>query len=131
MREDLETNLFGAWRTTQALLPLLRRSDHPRIVNAPSGADAPGHGRRHSGLKVSKVSINAHAMFGTELGATASWSTRSVRAGWPPTWVAVAGGPSARAPWASSKQATLPDDGLTGGSFVTAAPWPGERTHVA
>jgi len=29
----LEINLFGPWRLTNALLPLLGRSDHPRIVN--------------------------------------------------------------------------------------------------
>ncbi len=34
----METNLFGAWRLTQALLPLLRRSGHGRIVNVSSGA---------------------------------------------------------------------------------------------
>jgi NAD(P)-dependent dehydrogenase (short-subunit alcohol dehydrogenase family) len=34
----METNLFGAWRLAQALLPLLRRSDHPRIINVSSGA---------------------------------------------------------------------------------------------
>jgi NAD(P)-dependent dehydrogenase (short-subunit alcohol dehydrogenase family) len=34
----LETNLFGAWRTSIAFLPLLRASEHPRIVNVSSGA---------------------------------------------------------------------------------------------
>ena len=34
----METNLYGGWRVTQALLPLLRRSSAPRIVNMSSGA---------------------------------------------------------------------------------------------
>jgi NAD(P)-dependent dehydrogenase (short-subunit alcohol dehydrogenase family) len=34
----IETNLFGAWRLTQAMLPLLRDSDDARIVNVSSGA---------------------------------------------------------------------------------------------
>jgi NAD(P)-dependent dehydrogenase (short-subunit alcohol dehydrogenase family) len=34
----LETNLFGAWRLTQAVLPLLRASADPRVVNVSSGA---------------------------------------------------------------------------------------------
>jgi NAD(P)-dependent dehydrogenase (short-subunit alcohol dehydrogenase family) len=34
----MKTTLFGAWRLTQSLLPLLRRSAHPRIVNVSSGA---------------------------------------------------------------------------------------------
>ena len=33
----LETNLFGAWRTSQALLPLLRRSRRARRKRSPSG----------------------------------------------------------------------------------------------
>jgi NAD(P)-dependent dehydrogenase (short-subunit alcohol dehydrogenase family) len=38
----LSTNLFGPWRTIQALLPLLRESPHPRIVNVSSGAGSHG-----------------------------------------------------------------------------------------
>ena len=38
VREAMETNVFGAWRTTQALLPLLRQSAHPRVVNVSSQA---------------------------------------------------------------------------------------------
>ena len=30
VREAAETNLYGAWRLTQVMLPLLRRSEHPR-----------------------------------------------------------------------------------------------------
>ena len=62
----LETNLFGAWRVTQALLSLLRRSDHARIVNVTSGAGS--HGEPQFGLHagpsavsygVSKAAFNA------------------------------------------------------------------------
>ena len=34
--EALDTNLFGAWRVTQVLLPLLRSSPRPRVVNVSS-----------------------------------------------------------------------------------------------
>ena len=34
----MQTNLYGAWRTIQELLPLLRQSDHARILNVASGA---------------------------------------------------------------------------------------------
>src|SRR5215210_3132816 len=44
----MEANLFGAWRTTQALLPLLRRSRRGRIVNVSSGAGS--HVDPHFGL---------------------------------------------------------------------------------
>ena len=32
VREAWETNVLGAWQTTLAFLPLLRRSGHPRVV---------------------------------------------------------------------------------------------------
>jgi NAD(P)-dependent dehydrogenase (short-subunit alcohol dehydrogenase family) len=37
MRTVVETNVFGVVRVTNALLPLLRESAHPRIVNMSSG----------------------------------------------------------------------------------------------
>jgi NAD(P)-dependent dehydrogenase (short-subunit alcohol dehydrogenase family) len=62
----MEANLFGAWRTTQALLPLLRRSRRGRIVNVSSGAGS--HFDARFGLAavaaatsyaVSKAALNA------------------------------------------------------------------------
>ena len=34
----MEVTLFGAWRMSQAFVPLLLRSDAPRLVNVSSGA---------------------------------------------------------------------------------------------
>ena len=42
VHEAYELNVFGAWRMTQAFMPLLRRSDHPRIVNVSSAAGSFG-----------------------------------------------------------------------------------------
>jgi NAD(P)-dependent dehydrogenase (short-subunit alcohol dehydrogenase family) len=38
LRETLETNVVGTLRVTQALLPLLRKSRAPRVINLSSGA---------------------------------------------------------------------------------------------
>lgn len=38
----LDNNLYGTWRVTQAMVPLLSRSAHPRIVNVSSGAGSFG-----------------------------------------------------------------------------------------
>ncbi len=38
LRETLETNLIGTFQLTQAMLPLLRSSSKPRIINVSSGA---------------------------------------------------------------------------------------------
>jgi NAD(P)-dependent dehydrogenase (short-subunit alcohol dehydrogenase family) len=45
---SMEVNLFGAWRLTNALLLLLQRSEHPRVVNVSSGAGS--HGDDQFGL---------------------------------------------------------------------------------
>jgi NAD(P)-dependent dehydrogenase (short-subunit alcohol dehydrogenase family) len=56
----VETNLFGAWRTTLAFLPLLSRSEHPRIVNVSSGAGSVTRmGAGPPGYQVSKAALNA------------------------------------------------------------------------
>lgn len=58
--EALDVNLFGTWRVTQALLPLLRSSPRPRIVNVSSEG---GSIERMSGgrpaYSVSKAAMNA------------------------------------------------------------------------
>jgi len=58
--EALDVNLFGAWRVVQALLPLLRSSPRPRIVNvsSESGSIALMSGGRPA-LSVSKAALNA------------------------------------------------------------------------
>ena len=58
--EALDVNLFGAWRASQALLPLLRSSPRPRIVNvsSESGSIALMHGGRPA-FSVSKAALNA------------------------------------------------------------------------
>jgi NAD(P)-dependent dehydrogenase (short-subunit alcohol dehydrogenase family) len=75
----LQVNLFGAWRLTQALLPLLRSSPHPRVVNVSSGAGShadPAFGltARHGAAAtygISKAALNAlTATFAAELSDT-------------------------------------------------------------
>jgi len=58
--EALDVNLFGSWRLIQALLPLLRSSPRPRIVNVSSeaGSIALMSGGRPA-FSVSKAALNA------------------------------------------------------------------------
>src|SRR3984957_8868715 len=58
--EALDVNLFGAWRVIQALLPLLRSSPRPRVVNVSSegGSIALMSGGRPA-YSVSKSALNA------------------------------------------------------------------------
>jgi NAD(P)-dependent dehydrogenase (short-subunit alcohol dehydrogenase family) len=60
VREALETNLLGAWRTTLALLPLLRAGGHGRIVNVSSQSGSlTGMGGGTPAYGVSKAALNA------------------------------------------------------------------------
>jgi NAD(P)-dependent dehydrogenase (short-subunit alcohol dehydrogenase family) len=60
VREALETNVLGAWQTTLAFLPLLRRSAHPRIVMVSSeGGSLASMGGGTPAYGVSKAALNA------------------------------------------------------------------------
>lgn len=58
--EAIDVNLFGSWRVIQALLPLLRSSPQPRIVNV-SSEDASIAAMTGGGpaLSISKAGLNA------------------------------------------------------------------------
>lgn len=65
----MDTNLFGVWRVTQAMIPLLKKSKDPRIINLSSGLGSlyslTGY---YPGYSISKASLNALTlMFAKEL----------------------------------------------------------------
>ena len=126
-REAFETNTLGPWRVTQALLPLLRKSQHPRIVNVSSesgslasmGGGTPAYG-------VSKAALNVLTRKLADELRAARVLVNSVCPGWVATEM---GGPdaprtveegAASVMWA----VTLPDDGPTGGFFRDGEPLP-------
>jgi len=127
--EALDINLFGAWRVTQALLPLLRKSPRPRIVNVSSegGSIALMNGGRPA-YSVSKAALNAL----TKLLAGELYRdgilVNAVCPGWMPNDGSRPGGrPRTFAQGAASVvwAATLPDGGPTG-TFTRdgrALPW--------
>lgn len=134
-RDALNTTLLGTWRVTQALLPLLRKSPHARIVNVSSGAGS--HGDASFGLStgnamgpayaISKAALNAlTACFANELraehilvNAVCPWLTATFPGASDMGARPVAAG-AASVVWA----ATLGPDGPTGGLFRDGAPLP-------
>jgi NAD(P)-dependent dehydrogenase (short-subunit alcohol dehydrogenase family) len=137
-RRIYETNVFGVVAVTNAFLPALRRSAHPRVVNLSSGtgslAWATGpqfpHRGSYAAYRSSKTALNAltvfyaHALTGdgikvnalapglrrTDLNATATAS----------------GGDPAEAAAGAVRLALLPDDGPSGQFFSwdgTPVPW--------
>ncbi len=69
IRKTLETNLLGAWQMTVQLLPLLKKSTDPRVINMSSGLGAMNDmGGQFPGYRLSKVGMNAMTqMFHAEL----------------------------------------------------------------
>jgi NAD(P)-dependent dehydrogenase (short-subunit alcohol dehydrogenase family) len=123
--EVLEVNTFGPWRLIEAFLPLLRRSDAPRIVNVSSGAGqlSDMYGGR-AAYRVSKAALNA-------LTRTLAWDEDDVKVNvMCPGWVRTdMGGSGATKPVEDGADtavwlATLPDDGPTGGFFRDRKPIP-------
>jgi NAD(P)-dependent dehydrogenase (short-subunit alcohol dehydrogenase family) len=123
--EVLEVNTFGPWRLIEALLPLLRKSDAPRVVNVSSGAgqlsDMNGG---HGAYRVSKAALNA-------LTRTLAWDERDIKVnamcpGWVRTDMGGSGAPRSVAEGADTAVwlATLSDDGPTGGFFRDRKPIP-------
>jgi NAD(P)-dependent dehydrogenase (short-subunit alcohol dehydrogenase family) len=123
VRKTFETNFFGAWHLTQAVLPLMRQQNYGRIVNVSSGIAAfvengappeivPAYRTSKAALNVLTVAL-AGELQGTNILVNAACpgyvrtethnldSPRSVVEGAEtPVWLA-----------------TLPADGSTGGFF--------------
>jgi NAD(P)-dependent dehydrogenase (short-subunit alcohol dehydrogenase family) len=126
VREAAETNLYGPWLMVQAFLPLLRASEHPRIVNVSSeAASLAGMGGGTPAYNASKVALNALTrMLAAELRAH-HVLVNAVCPGWVATDM---GGPGGRPVAAGAASvvwaATLPDSGPTGGFFRDGRPLP-------
>lgn len=126
VREALETNLLGAWSATRGLLPLLRRSEHGRVVNVSSEAGSlTNMGVGTPAYRVSKAALNALTrMLAAELRVD-KVLVNAVCPGWVATDMGGRGGRpvnegAASVLWA----ADLDDNGPTGGFFRDGRPVP-------
>jgi len=135
LRRTYETNVFGVVRVTQALLPLLRRSDAGRIVNLSSGlgslalnsdpswAFAPV---KYLAYNTSKSAVNAITVqFAHELRETRI-KVNAADPGYVATDMNRHQGVRTVEQGASTpvRLATLPPDGPTGGYFNDEGPVP-------
>ena len=134
-RAVMDANLYGTWQMIQAFLPLLRRSEHPRIVIVASGAGS--HGDEQYGLTarrgaaasygISKAAVLAlTATLAAELGGTPV-IVNAVDPGLTATWPgaeAMGARPVAESVPGIIWAATLPDDGPRGGFFRDGRPHP-------
>ncbi len=134
MQRALDTNFFGAYRLTIALLGLLRESPHARIVNVSSGMGGVAEmGGWSPGYRVSKAAMNAMTrILSTELKDegilvnSACPGFVNTDMGGPMGATEAGGGRREGIVWL----ATLPDDGPTGGFFRDGRRWPSEAGGV-
>jgi NAD(P)-dependent dehydrogenase (short-subunit alcohol dehydrogenase family) len=136
VRRVVETNVIGVIRVTNAMLPLLRRSASPRIVNMSSSVGSlTRQSASDSELTSGPISV-AYSPSKTFLNAVTVQYAKELRgtnikvnAGCP-GYVAtdLNGFRGVRTPEQGAaiaiKLATLPDDGPTGGYFEDAGPIP-------
>jgi NAD(P)-dependent dehydrogenase (short-subunit alcohol dehydrogenase family) len=115
VRESLETNVVGAWQTTQAFLPLLRRSAHPRVVMVSSeGGSLASMGGGIPAYHVSKAALNALTRTLAGDLARDRILVNAVCPGWTATDMGGAGGRPVALGAASIRYAMdLPDGGPT------------------
>jgi NAD(P)-dependent dehydrogenase (short-subunit alcohol dehydrogenase family) len=141
-RRTYETNVFGVVAVTNAFLPALRRSAHPRIVNVSSGTGSlawstgsnPQFDHQTAGTgaayRSSKTALNALTVYYAQALAADGFKVNALAPGLRATNLnarAVAsGGDPGEAAAGAIRLAMLPDDGPTGQFFSwdgTIAPW--------
>jgi NAD(P)-dependent dehydrogenase (short-subunit alcohol dehydrogenase family) len=141
-RRTYETNVFGVVAVTNAFLPALRRSAHPRIVNVSSGTGSLGWstgpnpqfahetGGTGAAYRSSKTALNALTVYYAQALVSEGFKVNALAPGLRATNLnaraAASGGDPAEAAAGAVRLALLPDDGPTGQSFSwdgTIAPW--------
>ena len=125
VHEAMETNLFGAWRVTLALLPLLRRAGAGgRVVNVSSGGGSlSSMGAGTPAYHVSKAALNALTRtLAAELRGDGVL-VNAICPGWTATDMGGGGGrPVADGAASVVWGVTLPDGGPSGGFFRDGHP---------
>lgn len=125
--QTLQVNTLGAFRVTKALLPMLRASGAPRIVNVSSQL---GSLERMTGLTVayraSKAALNAVTRSVAHELADTPAKVNSVCPGWVATELGGLDAPTSPAEGARGIvwAATLSEQGPTGGFFQEGTPLP-------
>ena len=136
VRRTFGTNFFGTLAVTQAMLPLLRKSDSARIVNMSSGLGSLTHNSnpewefahvKKLGYNASKASVN---MLTVQLAAELKDTGIKVNSADPGFTATELNGRRgyqsvSEGAVAAVRLATLPDDGPTGGFFSAneGEPW--------
>ena len=92
VKEIMETNFYGPWRLTHALLPLLEKSDDGRIINISSSMGALNKMEGgYAGYRMSKSALNALTILTANELAKTSIKVNAMCPGWVKTEMGGAG----------------------------------------
>jgi NAD(P)-dependent dehydrogenase (short-subunit alcohol dehydrogenase family) len=122
-----QTNLLGAWRTTQAFLPPMRERGWGRIVNVSTELATRAHEQRGGGVyAATKIALNATTRALAEDLDGSGVLVNACSPGWCRTDMGGEGAPRSAEQGAASIVwgVTLPGDGPSGGFFQDGEPLP-------
>ncbi len=124
VQKTLDVNLIGAWRVSQAVLPLMRKQRYGRIVNVSSSmgtlSEGAGSGGSWPAYRLSKMALNALTiLLAAELRGE-NVLVNAVSPGWVRTRMGGKGAPRSVEEGADTPVwlATLPDGGPSGQLFL-------------
>jgi NAD(P)-dependent dehydrogenase (short-subunit alcohol dehydrogenase family) len=119
VQEAMDTNVYGAWRMTQAFLPLLENSQQARIVNVSSGAGAMKNQTGSTpAYSMSKLALNSLTLMLANQLKSSGILVNAVCPGWVATDMGGSGGrPVEQGASGITWAANLPANGPTGGFF--------------
>lgn len=119
VQEAMDTNVYGAWRMTQAFLPLLQNSQQALIVNVSSGAGAIKNQTGSTpAYSMSKIALNSLTLMLANQLKSSGILVNAVCPGWVATDMGGSGGrPVEQGASGITWAANLPANGPTGGFF--------------
>jgi NAD(P)-dependent dehydrogenase (short-subunit alcohol dehydrogenase family) len=123
--EAIDVNLFGPWRVIDALLPMLRSSSRPRIVNVSSeGGSISAMTGGSPAYGISKAGLNALTRLLAGELARDGILVNAVCPGWPASDAHPQGRSLAQAAASVIWAVTIPNEGPTGTFTRDGQPFP-------
>ena len=118
MRETMETNLYGPMMMTRAMVPFLKKSDDPRVINLSSTmGQLSTMGAGYAAYRISKTALNAlTAIQAKELGRE-SIMVNSMCPGWVKTDMGGSDAPGSPEEGADTAVWLATADNLSSGKF--------------
>ena len=118
MRETMETNLYGPLMMTRAMVPFLKKSDDPRVINLSSTmGQLSTMGAGYAAYRISKTALNALTAIQAKELARESIMVNSMCPGWVKTDMGGSDAPGSPEEGADTAVWLATADNLSSGKF--------------